>query len=186
VMAGTRGIGAGLILNGEIYHGTDGGAGEIGHVPVVDNGVPCMCGRQGCLEAVASGWALVRRAREVGITYPDSILKIGPANEASFEDVQNAVASGDPAAEALAREAGRYLGFAMAALISTLNPRRVVVGGSVSELGAPFFESLKCTIERQTLGLLVDKTEILPASLGADVNLLGAVAQVLMYELGVV
>jgi glucokinase-like ROK family protein len=186
VMAGTRGIGAGLILNGEIYHGTEGGAGEIGHVPIVDNGVPCLCGRQGCLEAVASGWALVRRAQDIGVTYPDSILTTGRTNGTSFEDVQQAVAAGDPAAEALAHEAGRYLGFAVAALISTLNPRRVVVGGSVSELGAPFFESLNCTIQTQTLGLLVEKTEILPASLGADVNLLGAVAQVLDQELGVV
>ncbi len=186
VMASTRGIGAGLIMNGEIYHGVGGGAGEIGHVPVVDNGTLCLCGRRGCLEAVASGWALVRRAQEAAIRFPDSRLNALDPDDLTIDDVRQALRAGDPVAEALAREAGRYLGLAVATLISTLNPRRVVVGGSVSQLGKPFFDSLRCTVDKQTLTLLAEETEILPASLGNDVNILGAVAQVLMYELGVV
>jgi glucokinase len=186
VMASTRGIGAGLILNGEIHHGVGGGAGEIGHAPVVDNGVPCVCGRRGCLEAVASGWALTRRAQEAAAEHPDSALNALAPGALTIEDVQQAVAAGDPAAVALAQEAGRFLGLAVSTLISTVNPQRVVVGGSVSELGAPFFESLRCTVAEHTLSLLSDETEILSASLGTDVNMLGAVAQVLMSELGVV
>jgi glucokinase-like ROK family protein len=180
VMVGTRGIGAGLILNGEIYHGTGGGAGEIGHMPVADNEVACLCGRKGCLEALASGWALVRRAQEAGVGHPES------TNGITFDDVRRSVELGAPVADALAREAGHYLGLAVATLISTLNPRCVVIGGSVSQLGEPLFDSLRCTVQRQTLGLLVDEAEIRPASLGEDVNLLGAVAQVLKNELGVV
>jgi glucokinase-like ROK family protein len=186
VMAGTRGIGAGVIINGEIYHGTTGGAGEIGHMPIADHGVPCVCGRQGCLEAVASGWALIRRAQEAAVLYPNSTLSTLAPDTFTFENVRQAVEAGDPVAVALAREAGRYLGLAVATLISTVNPQRVVVGGSVSELGEPFFDSLRCTVAEHTLSLLADQTEILPASLGTDVNALGAVAQVLMGELGLV
>jgi glucokinase-like ROK family protein len=186
VMVGTRGIGAGLIMNGEIYHGAGGGSGEIGHAPVADSDVACMCGRQGCLEAVASGWALVRRARELAEAHPDSMLSPRAPQDLTFEDLRQAVKRGNSTAVKLAQEAGRYLGLAVATLISTVNPQRVVIGGSISELGRPLFDSIKCTVRAQTLTLLVEETEILPASLGADVNLLGAVAQVLKNELGVV
>jgi glucokinase-like ROK family protein len=186
LMVGTRGIGAGVIINGEIYHGTAGGAGEIGHMPVADHGVPCVCGRKGCLEAVASGWALVQRAQEAATKNPYSTLGTVAPEGLTIEDVRQAVEAGDPTAVALAQEAGRYLGLAVATVISTVNPQRVVVGGSVSELGKPFFDSLRCTVAEHTLPLLADQTEILPASLGTDVNVLGAVAQVLMGELGVV
>lgn len=186
VIAGTRGIGAGLILNGEIYRGVGGGAGEIGHAPVADTGVPCMCGRQGCLEAVASGWALLQRARELAGAHPGSILNAHVPHDPTFEDLRQAIKHGDSAAVKLAEEAGRYLGLAVATLISTLNPQRVVVGGSISDLGRPLFDSLQCTVRAQTLTLLVKETEILPASLGADVSILGAVAQVLKSKLGIV
>lgn len=185
VMVGT-GIGAGFILNGEIYHGAGAGAGEIGHMPLTDNGTPCVCGRRGCLEAVASGWALVRRAQEVAAASPDSMLNTLSSEGMTLEAICRAVEAGDPAAVVLAQKVGRYLGLAVAILISTVNPQRVVVGGSVSELGDPLFDSLKRTVAEQTLEILAKETEILPASLGLDVNILGAVAQVLKNELGVI
>lgn len=186
VMVGTFGIGAGIIVNGEIFRGAVGGAGEIGHMPVADSGAPCMCGRRGCLEAVASVWALMRRAAKIGISHPDSELRALDPDGTDIEDLHRAVAAGDPGAEAIAQEAGHYIGLAVASLISVLNPQRVVVGGSVLDLGRPFFERLESTVMEQTLSLLTDETEILPASLGADVNMLGAVAQVLNVELGVI
>jgi glucokinase-like ROK family protein len=186
VMVGSRGVGAGLIINGEIYHGTIGGAGEIGHSPVAGNGVVCMCGRRGCLEAVSSGWALMGRASQAGLDYPGSRIRLGSPNGFTIDDLSAAVAVGEPAAEALAREAGHYLGLAVATLISTLNPQRVIIGGSVAALGKPLFESLEATVREHTLGLLADQTEIFPASLGNDAYTLGAVAQVLANELGVV
>lgn len=186
VMAGTTGIGAGIVVNGEIYHGAGGGAGEIGHMPVADNDVLCVCGRRGCLEAVASGWALVRRAREEATAHPDSALTaLAPAG-ITFESVRQAVEADDPTAVALAQEVGHYLGLVVAILANTLNPQRVIIGGSLSELGAPLFDSLRRTASEHTLTILAEETEILPASLGTDVNTLGAVAQVLKAELGVV
>jgi glucokinase-like ROK family protein len=186
VMVGSRGVGAGLIVNGEIYHGSIGGAGEIGHSPVAGNSVACMCGRRGCLEAVSSGWALIGRASRAGLDYPGSHTRLGSPNGFTIDDLSAAVAVGEPAAEALAREAGHYLGLAVATLISTLNPQRVIIGGSVAALGKPLFDSLQCTVSEHTLGLLAEATEIFPASLGNDAYTLGAVAQVLGNELGVV
>lgn len=185
VMVGVAGIGAGIVINGEIYHGATGGAGEIGHMPVADGNVSCVCGRRGCLEAVASGWALVRRAREAAAAYPESALNTLAPDDITFEDVRQMVEAGDPTAVALAQEAGRYLGLVVAILASTVNPQRVIIGGSVSELGEPLFDSLQRTFSEHTLSILAEETEILPANLGTDVNILGAVAQVLKSELGV-
>ena len=186
VMVGTAGIGAGIVVNGEIYHGAGGGAGEIGHMPVADSDVPCVCGHRGCLEAVSSGWALVRQAREAAAAHPDSALNALALDDITLEDVRQAVEAGDPTAVALAQEAGYYLGLVVAILASTMNPQRVVIGGSVSELGDPLFDSLRRTFGEHTLTILAQETEILPASLGTDVNILGAAAQVLKGELGVV
>jgi len=140
----------------------------------------------GCLEAVTSGGALVRRVQEVAAAHPESTLGHLASNGLTIDDVRRAVEAGDALATEVACEAGRYLGLAVVILISTVNPQRVVVGGSVSELGAPFFDSLRCTVAEHALPLLVNETEILPGSLGTDVNILGAVAQVLQGELGLV
>jgi glucokinase-like ROK family protein len=185
VMVGTAGIGAGIVVDGEIYHGAGGGAGEIGHMPVANSDVPCVCGRRGCLEAVSSGWALIRRAREEAAAHPESALNALASDGITFEDVQQAVEAGDPTAVALTQEVGHYLGLMVAILVSTVNPQRVVIGGSLSELGEPLFDSLQRTVSEHTLSILAQETEILPASLGTDVNILGAVAQVLKGELGV-
>ncbi len=185
IMVGVSGIGAGIVIDGEIYHGAGGGAGEIGHMPVADNDVPCVCGRRGCLEAVASGWALVRRAQEAAAAHPESALSALASNGLTFEDVQQAVQSGDPTTVALAQEAGYYLGLVVSVIVSTVNPQRVIVGGSVSELGEPLLDSLRRTVNKHTLPILTEETEILPASLDSDVSVLGAVAQVLKGELGV-
>ncbi|MDY6875806.1 MAG: ROK family transcriptional regulator [Chloroflexota bacterium] len=186
VMVGVAGIGAGIVVNGEIYHGAGGGAGEIGHMPIANNDVPCVCGRRGCLEAVSSGWALVRQAREIAAAHPDSALNTLAPDDITFDDVQQAVKAGDKAAVTLALDAGHYLGLMVAILSSTVNPQRIIIGGSVSELGEPLFDSLRRTAVEHTLAILADETEILPASLGTDVNILGAAAQVLKGELGVV
>jgi glucokinase len=119
------------------------------------------------------------------MAHPESVLNTLASDGTTFEDVQQAVKAGDPTAVALAQEAGHYLGLAVAVLGSTLDPQRVVIGGSVLELGAPLFDSLQRTVNEHLLGTLAEEMEVLPASLGADVNILGAVVQVLKGELGV-
>jgi len=186
IMIGT-GIGAGIIIDGDIYRGA-GGAGEIGHVRIVDGGPLCACGRHGCLETLASGAALARRARDAARKHPESLLAglAGSIQAISGETVHRAAEAGDPIARALVEETGHYVGIAVASLVNTLNPKRIVIGGGVAKLGPPLFDSIRRTVAERALPLLAQETEIVPASLGSDVGLLGAAALVLAGELGVV
>jgi len=185
IMVGA-GIGAGVIINGEIYHGAGGAAGEIGHIRVVENGTLCACGRRGCLETVASGRAMLARARELAAAHPESLLNKLSSNGMSGEIVAQALEAGDAVALSLVEEVGRYLGSAVAILVNILNPQRVVIGGKVATLGEPLLASIRRTVQEQALHLLATEVEIVPSSLGADVSILGAVAQVLAQELGII
>ena len=118
-----RGIGAGIVLNGTLFQGDGFGAGEIGHIVVEDDGAECRCGRFGCLETVASGPAIVARARQLGL------------EAQTLDDVRLALVAGDEHALAAARYAGRFLGRAIASLIGAVDIHEVVVHGPVAELG---------------------------------------------------
>lgn len=121
VKVGT-GIGAGLVLNGRLFRGVDGGAGDIGHVKIPEaEGMRCSCGLRGCLAAVASGGALARRLHEAG--HPDVH---------DSRDVARLVQQGDPDAIAAVREAGRLLGEVLATAISLLNPAALIIGGDMA------------------------------------------------------
>jgi len=186
VMIGA-GIGAGVIINDEIYHGSDGAAGEIGHIPLVlEDGIPCACGRRGCLETVASERAMLARAQRLAAEHPDSLLNALSSPDVSGEMVVRAVEAGDATALALVQEIGNYLGLAVAILVNILNPQRVVIGGSLAGLGEPLLAAIRQTVQERALPLLSKDVEIVPSSLGSDVSILGAVAQVLTQELGIV
>ena len=125
VFVGT-GIGGGLIAGGEIFHGADGFAAEIGHVPVVaEGGEPCGCGRRGCVEAYAGGAAIVRRAA----------ARCGGERAGAFEDVDavvRAAEAGDDGCRAVLEQAATYLGVALAAAVNLMNPGTLVIGGGVA------------------------------------------------------
>lgn len=114
-----RGVGSGLIVDGTLLRGTAGGAGEIGHIPIVEDGPLCECGNTGCLEAVIGEAGLVRRARELGVLEPGQ----GP------RELRDAADGGDGRAQGLFADAGRYLGRALAGVVHTLAPEAVVVLG---------------------------------------------------------
>lgn len=143
VFVGT-GIGGGLVAGGEIFHGADGFAAEIGHVPVVaEGGEPCGCGRRGCVEAYAGGAAIVRRA------------EARRAREArEFEDVDAVVReaeAGDEGCRAVLEEAAAYLGVALAAAVNLLNPGTLVVGGGVARAWPALVESALETMRASAL-----------------------------------
>jgi len=125
VFVGT-GIGGGLVAGGEIFHGADGFAAEIGHVPVVtEGGEPCGCGRRGCVEAYAGGAAIVRRAA----------ARCSGEAATTFEDVDavvHAAEGGDDGCRSVLEEAAAYLGVALAAAVNLFNPGTLVVGGGVA------------------------------------------------------
>jgi len=184
-----RGIGAGVVLGGELFHGDGFGAGEIGHVVVEDDGAECQCGRFGCLETVASAQAILRRATESATANPDSALgrRLAAAGELTLDDLRDELAAGDEATRRIVVTAARFLGRAVAGLIGVLDVERIVLHGSVADLGEPWFEAVRDEAQRRALPMLAGRVSIEPAgSVGnlGDLVVLGASAVVLTAELG--
>ena len=168
-----RGIGAGLVLNGELFGGDGDGAGEIGHVVVEPDGAECHCGRFGCLETVASAPSILRAAEAAGLPHDLTLADLGTAARA-----------GDETALAVTRAAGRALGSAIANLIGTLDVREIVLHGSVTALGEPWLEAIRDEATRRSLGPLARETRLVDGGTGDDLTLLGAAAMLLTRELG--
>jgi N-acetylglucosamine repressor len=189
-----RGVGAGVILNQQLYYGDDGyGAGEIGHVRVVENGDRCLCGHTGCLETLVSSRAIVKQARAIARQNERSILYQFAATprEIDIEVVARALDVDDPnsdgaAVQALVDRAGAYLGQAIANLVGALGIRRIVLGGSVTCLGQKLLEPIRQQIGQCALAALADETHVCLSNLGLDIVLLGAAALVLSNELGII
>lgn len=175
----STGVGGGIILNGGVYHGAAGTAGEMGHVTVAPDGPRCRCGNQGCLEAVASGTAMAMRARALvdegrgaGI-----LAAAGGRREAvSARAVAEAAAAGDAEALVILRDAGRYLGIAVAWVINMLNPAAVVLGGGAMQSGAPLWDAMLEEVRLRSLETSLAAARIERAALGGDSGVMGAVA----------
>jgi predicted NBD/HSP70 family sugar kinase len=164
-----QGIGAGIVLGGELFGGDSHGAGEIGHTTTVEGGAQCRCGRRGCLETVASSRA---------------ILEVTGA--ASLDEVRRRLDAGDGDARAAVEAAGRALGGAVAALIGALNVNRIHLIGSVPALGDVWVDAVRDEARRRSLGLLADATEIERGRPVEHVVVLGATALLMTRELGLV
>ncbi|HUY57934.1 MAG TPA: ROK family protein [Candidatus Micrarchaeaceae archaeon] len=153
----STGIGAGLILGGQLYRGHQGSAGEFGHMVILPEGPLCNCGNRGCLEAVASGTAIARQAG------------LGSASE-----VGRLAAAGDPGAQAVLSRAARYVGLALGGLINLLNPEAVAVGGGVA--AAPeFWSAVLAGVADSSFASVRGSCRIERAELGEDQGLLGAI-----------
>jgi predicted NBD/HSP70 family sugar kinase len=150
------GIGAGLITGGSIFRGADGAAGDIGHIQVVvpEEGTPpqCRCGNQGCIEAYAGGWALVRDLQEAGL------------DVATVHDAVQLIASGDPTATRLLRRAGRIIGIALSDAVSLLNPEVVVIGGELAAAENHLFAGIRESVYARSLPLATRRLQIVPAA----------------------
>ncbi len=183
-----QGVGAGIVLNGELFHGDGHGAGEIGHTAVVDDGAACRCGRFGCLETVASSRAILAQAEEAATAAPTSPLRrrLAARGSLTIEDVRTALVEGDETAGAIVRLAGRFLGQAVAGLIGALNVQQIVLLGSVATLGDPWLEAVRDEATRRSLALLAGSTRIELGRTEEDVVVLGASALLMTRELGLV
>jgi N-acetylglucosamine repressor len=181
-----RGIGAGLVIGSELFHGDGFGAGEIGHTVVDIDGSECRCGRFGCLETVASSRAIVTAALAAAREEPDSVLadRISPAGELTLEDVRAALDAGDASALRVVARAGRYLGQVIAGLIGVLDIERIVLHGSVSRLGRPWLDAVRDEARQQSLQLLSQDVSIELAPAIGDLVVMGASALLLTDELG--
>jgi N-acetylglucosamine repressor len=182
------GIGAGIVLDGQLFQGDGFGAGEIGHVAVVDDGAACRCGRFGCLETVASSRAIVLAAKQAGTEHPHSQLGrlVRAGRNPLLSDLADAVNSGDEVARQVVVAAGRPLGQAIAGIIGLLNVQRIRLLGSVTALGDPWLEAVRDEARRRSFGMLADGTEIQVGHHHENVVVLGAVALLMTRELGLV
>jgi glucokinase-like ROK family protein len=151
VLLGT-GVSAGIVVNGEVYRGADGVAGEFGHTSIDANGPMCACGNAGCLEVYASGLALSRLATEAARKKPggrDARRAVPADAEASGESLCEAAREGDPLAREIFSRMGGYLGIGVSNLISLLNPERVILGGRVSRASEFFLPAFEATVEKR-------------------------------------
>jgi glucokinase-like ROK family protein len=171
------GVGAGLLLEGKIYRGTTGCAGEIGHVTIREGGPLCTCGNRGCLEAVAGGWAIARTAREAVLAGRRTQLSTLDPDHITARDVAAAARLGDLVSQQILVEAGAYLGIAVSSLVNLVNPSMVVVGGGVAQIGDLLLEPIRKAVRERSLRSAAQAVRITTAVLGRRSSSVGAVVQ---------
>ncbi len=180
-------VGAGIILNGQLFLGHGFGAGEIGHVRVVENGEPCRCGNFGCLETVCSSRAVVKRAQAIAQDNPSSLLNrfASTPAELDIDAVLRASEAGDVALQSIVADVGHYLGVAIANVVGVLSVPFVLIAGSVGDFGEPLLNVINQEVKNRSLARMVSQTRVELASLGPDIVLLGAAALLVHYDLEV-
>lgn len=183
-----RGIGAGIIIEGRLFFGDGFGAGEIGHIMVVENGQICRCGHFGCLETVVSSVAIVRQAQAIARQDPHSALHQFAAHpqKINMETTLKAFEAGDPALQEAISRVGHFLGIGVANLVGTLNIQKVVIGGSVARFGQALLEPIRAEVRQRSMEMLARDTAIELSRLGQDIVVQGAAALLLTQELEIV
>lgn len=171
----STGVGGGLVLDGELYTGAAGTAGELGHVPAHVDGPPCGQGHPGCLEGIASGTAIAERARAALAAGEPSRLAAA-CGSLDARDVQTAAEAGDALARRLFDEAGRALGRAIGGILNVLSPEVVAIGGGMLGAGDLLFTPLQAAIAEIAFEVPLRRCRIVPAALGTDAGLVGATA----------
>ena len=156
------GVGAGLILGGELYRGTGGTAGELGHVLVDESGPICRCGNRGCLEMMAGGRAII------------ALLRSSHGDDLTLDEVMALAADGDSGARRAIADAGRILGRSVAAIVNTFNPELVIVGGAVSAAGDVLLDPLQEAVHRYAIPSAAADVRITRGVLGDRAEVLGA------------
>jgi glucokinase len=181
------GIGGGIVLDGQLYHGASDVAGEIGHTTIDSTGRYCRCGNYGCLEAYASGPAIALRAREALERDEASVLhrmvneNLSTLTAATVYDAAN---NGDALALEVVRDTAKFLGTGVANLLNLLNPDVVVITGGVTRAGDRLFEPLRAEVKRRAFRPAVQACRIVPGKLAGTAGMVGAVATFRQQKLG--
>ena len=170
------GIGCGYVIDGEIYRGATGVAGEIGHLAIAPQGKLCVCGLRGCLATLVGAQALQERADELVVEHPDSLLA---KRAITIGDIEAAALAGDVVARQVVTEAAEHLGVALAGLLNLMNPSMVVLGGDLARLGELLLAPMRETVRRRTLVSLVAAAELRTSELGPRSVAIGAATMVL-------
>ncbi|MDD6032260.1 MAG: ROK family protein [Oscillospiraceae bacterium] len=165
------GVGSGIILDGRMREGVHGAAAEIGHTVLVAGGVPCSCGKRGCVDRYCSATGLIRMAEEELEHCPDSVLA-GKKPDARM--VLEAALDGDPAAEAAFDRYTDYLALTLNNIIHTLDPEVIILGGGVSGAGEALLRPVEQKLDKLLLFPELGRPEIRIAALGNDAGIIGA------------
>jgi glucokinase len=178
------GIRAGIIMRGELYLGSNGSAGEIGHITLAPDGPPCTCGKRGCLEALAATQAMVEHYRlrlRAQADWPGDGRQDGKSQTAlaDLRDLLAAAHTGDETALNVMLEAAGYIGLAVANLTSIFNPERVILGGLAGQAPTAFVEAITSAAHRYAIPIPWKTTDIVVAELGQEAVAIGAAALLL-------
>lgn len=174
----STGIGGGAVLNGKIYRGNTCNALEIGHMTLEKDGPRCNCGNYGCAEALASGTAIAKAAREQvenGIN-----TSLSNYEKITAYEVFKEAAKGDTVSQNVLNKALNYLGICVANIITSFDPEIVIIGGGVSKGGNIVFEKVNEVVKKRCFKSMFESTKIVPAALGTDAGVKGAVALAIM------
>ena len=172
------GIGSGIVINGKVVRGATNAAGELGHIKLQMNGGPiCGCGDTGCLEAFASGPAIVAMAQEYikgGKSTKFREMAAVEGGEITPYMVAKAAEEGDSVAKRIFEIVGEYIGIGLTSVINLLNPERVIIGGGVAESGELLLGPIRKTIKERAMVVAGNAVEIVPAQLGNSAGVIGA------------
>ena len=181
------GVGAGIIINGQILHGSPVGAGEIGHITIDPGGDRCACGNYGCLETIASSRSIIRRVRNLVKSNPHSAISelVSDPDQMTMETIYLALESGNEDVRHVIQETGEALGIAAANLIGILGSCQIIIHGSVARFGQLLLDPMRDSMERRALPALTRASMVGITAVESDIVIQGASALVLHNELGV-
>lgn len=161
------GVGAGLVIDGQIYRGPGGTAGEIGHITLDESGPVCRCGNRGCMETFTAA------------RYVLPLLRSSHGRDLTMERVVQLAREGDPGCRRVIADVGRHIGSGVANLCNLLNPSRVVLGGDLAEAGELVLAPIRESVSRYAIPSAARQLSVLPGALGGRAEVLGALALVL-------
>jgi len=174
-MTVSTGIGGGLIIDGRLYRGATGVAGELGHMTIEPDGPLCGCGNRGCLEALVSGTAIAARGEEI-VAQGGSALLAQEQGEVTAETVSRAADQGDIACQGVIRRAGYYLGIGLASYVNIFNPEVIIIGGGLAKVGDLLLAPARAEMEARAMREALKAVQLRPAELGDYDGVMGMVA----------
>jgi len=178
------GIGCGIMANGKIHRGSDGSAGDIGHICVDKNGPICRCGNRGCLEAMAAGPAIAENAIKAALEGRSDFLRSrmeANGGVLTSADVNEACRDGDEAALEIIRSSGQMIGDVLAGLVNFFNPSHIFIAGGIANFGNHLLVAIKRAVLRRSLPLATSNLSINFSSTGPDSGVVGAIMLALEY-----
>jgi predicted NBD/HSP70 family sugar kinase len=173
------GVGAGFVMEGDVYRGSRAGAGEIGHTTIItDRGVTCRCGNTGCLETLVSEPEIIRLGQDLAARDPGSVLatKLSDSSKSAIEQIFDAARAGDKATQCMLQERAHFMGIALANLVNTINPDMIIMGGLFAAGHDVLLPHVEETMRQRAFADLGDSVVLRVTTFGRKVGVIGAAA----------